>query len=109
MKTFKELREHIQSNNLFDLEQVGTFEEILIYFSAGIAETYSDMEASDIQSALTKFISGDYGSFYGSGENATAGNEYGEYKSKYGDSADTGAIMLHREAGTIKIYFQFER
>lgn len=103
MLDFNEVKKDICENELFFLTLTGTARSgEAVYLSAGIKRFYQeDPEPAAI--ALDKFMTGDYGTFYNE-EEPCKGHEYGEYISRYG-----GPIMIHREAGTIKIYFQYER
>lgn len=74
---------------------------------------------SEVETALQRFLNGDWGMFYEHPEDSIFpgfGFEYGQYESSYGSEPGNGAIMIHREpfAGVvgnscIVVYFQFER
>ncbi len=95
----------------FSLCDMGYHNDDHIYFTRGFsyATTTQTITIDEVIECLNKFQGGDYGTFYEVGETATNGNEYGEYKSNLGATANDGAIMIHRERGYILVYFQFER
>lgn len=70
---------------------------------------------SEVEDALDRFLSGDWGSYYdNSFDTVCQGHEFGQYPSSFGSEPDTGAIMIHREPNPvfhwdIVVYFQFER
>lgn len=83
-----------------------------IYLSKGIELAYltESISMKEVVSAIDRFCKqNDFGTFYDWDEKPTPEKEYGEYPSSFGDTANTGAIMIHRENGHIIVYFQFER
>lgn len=107
---FEKIAKNICDNDLFGITLSGTATTgERVYISEGIRQTYGTMDADDIKKALAMFTNGDFNTFYEADEHPTPANEYGEYPSKYGDTTDTGAIMIHRERGYIVVYYQFER
>lgn len=82
-----------------------------IYISKGmeIACNTESILPENVLKAVETFCGGDFGTFYDWDEHPTEGAEYGEYISPIGNTANTGAIMVHRERGKIVVYFQFER
>lgn len=73
------------------------------------------IQMSEVESALNRFLAGDWGTFYDiPGDIVYPGREYGEYPSSYGSKTTNGAIMVHREPHPLApwdvvVYFQFER
>ena len=111
--TFNQIREEVEKNG-FGLCVI-TDEEPYLVFSRGIMIAMENAENNsfeeDMAQALAKFISGDYGDFYGWNEYPTKGREYGRYPSCLKEF-----IHIHREPffrnpnkEEIVIYFQFER
>lgn len=69
---------------------------------------------TEIETAIDRFLSGDWGSFYEPGEHVCPGHEYGQYPSALGSETHNGSIMIHREPNpvfpwNVVVYFQFER
>lgn len=93
-----------------------THKGVLSAISHGInyALLSKSFEIADVERALDRFLSGDFGTFYCEDEEPVVGCEYGCYASKFGDTPSSGAIMVHREnspraSWEVVAYFQFER
>ena len=72
------------------------------------------ISVSELESAIARFMNGDWGTFYDFDEEPIKGKEYGCYPSSFGDNMQNGAIMVHREQNPmipweLVAYFQFER
>lgn len=81
------------------------------YWSKGISYAYDqdpELWKPYVAAALKTVGTENYGGFYAADEKPISGKEYYICESPFGSTIDTGIIM-HREKGTIKMYFQFER
>lgn len=108
--TFDDVYQIVVKGNRFGRESA-LRNDVRVYFSHGInyAVLGKGITIEELNEAYDRFLAGDFGAFYESGEYPTPGNEYGMYASSYGNTPGTGAIMVHRERGEIVAYFQFER
>ena len=108
--TFEDVYRIVVKGNRFGRESA-EHRGIPVYFSHGInyAVLGKGIAVEELNEAYDRFLAGDFGNFYESGEYPTPGNEYGMYPSSYGTTTAAGAIMVHRERGEIIAYFQFER
>ena len=58
---------------------------------------------NELKECASRFIGGDFGTFYEYGDPVIEGREYGEYKTGF------GVIQIHREGDVVVVYLPFER
>ena len=97
----------------FDREKHGEFHGEPLFFTKGIlvALKSGSIKENEVGEALRRFCSDDFNNFYEPDDVFTKGAEYGLYPSglSTGKYNDPGDIRVHREKGTLVVYFQFER
>lgn len=110
--TFDEI-ENFVTNAGFGREKHGSYGGEPLFFSMGIlaALKAGSIKQSEVDEALQRFTHDDFNDFYEDDDYFEKGAEYGLYPSslstgKYNDKAD---IRVHRERGTLVVYFLFER
>lgn len=104
---FSEMKEKIQNESLFKLWPYA--DDALVLVSTGIKMMMEENEnfRKDVKKSLERFQKGDFGTIYCFGEEASAGNEYGEYETSLNEN-----IYIHRKVTTtheFTVYFDFER
>lgn len=103
-KNFEEIQDEVETKGFgrkYDEEQ-----NVLI--SKGVEIALNDSEPEDFKKdyaeALKRFRDNDFADFYVPGEKIILSSAYGRYPTCYGEM-----VHVHREAGNIVVYWQFER
>ncbi len=105
--TMEKIRKHVIENGFGAKPRVRDY----WLWSAGIRyafESAPSLWAPYIAQAYDQVCSGDYGGFYDRDESPIPGYEYYMCPSPFGHDINN-SIMMHREHGTLVMYFQFER
>lgn len=105
--TLQEVKDYVIPNNFgMSMRELPDW-----YWSNGIIYAYEndkELWKPYIERALAKVGTDDYGGFYEAGEIVVEGSEYYLCESPFGNDVDNG-IIIHREQGALRMYFQFER
>ena len=98
--TLNEIENYVIGNNKFRVSYRGD-----IGYSTGVLVAIENNEGfcNEVEGALKRFESRDFGTMYDVGETIVEGCEYGCYDTSIGE------LFIHREFAMIVIYFCFER
>ena len=111
MKNFNEVKDYVKKRRT-GTALYGTINGDNVYLSRGIREVF--FEGDNIQKiidAVCVFQKGDLGSSAEHGKKGEAGHEYGRYEicELAADEGDDNAVWVHRDHGSVIVYFKFER
>lgn len=109
--TFDEI-ENFVTDAGFGREKHGSYGGKPLFYSMGIlaALKAGSIKQSEVDEALRRFCAEDFNGFYEDDDYFERGAEYGLYPSSLSEGAynDKGTIRVHRECGTLVVYFLFE-
>lgn len=105
--TLQDVKDYVIPNN-FGVQQADFGANIFISNGIKYALENENKMAAFVENALNQVDAEDYGDFYEPGEEPRIGDEYYLCPSPFGTEINKG-IVVHREQGVLKMYFQFER
>ncbi|MCF0224936.1 MAG: hypothetical protein HUK20_11765 [Fibrobacter sp.] len=103
--TFEDIENHVMPNNFGVTNWKGN---VNITNGIRLALEHGALTEKQLDDALAMFEAGNFGTAYAWDEKPQSQSEFGQYKTEL-TKDEAGYLWLHRESGTIIIYFHFER